>query len=73
MDDNTEITAARDGTVPQVRRRASISAVSEPSLISIGVSEIRSCELFLDPSVGQQLKCAALLGCGGCDNEWHCR
>ena len=38
MDDNAEIPAARDVMVPPVRRRASISAVSESSLISIGLS-----------------------------------
>jgi len=38
MDDSAEIPAARDGTVPPVRRRASISAVSEPSLILTGLS-----------------------------------
>ena len=38
MDDSAEIPAARDGTVPPVRRCTSISAVSEPSLILIGLS-----------------------------------
>jgi len=38
MDDSAEIPAARDGTVPPVRRRTSISAVSEPSLILVGLS-----------------------------------
>jgi len=38
MDDSAESPAACDDTVPPVRRRTSISAVSEPSLISIGLS-----------------------------------
>jgi len=38
MDDSAAIPAARDGTVPPVRHCALISAVSEPSLISIGLS-----------------------------------
>jgi len=38
MDDSAEIPAARDGTVSPVRRRTSISAVSEPSLLFKGLS-----------------------------------
>jgi len=38
MDDSAEFPSARDSTVPPVRRRASISTASEPSLISIELS-----------------------------------
>jgi len=79
IDDSTDISAARDGTTPLVRRCASTSrwdsaVVREPSFDLVGLRlGIRSRAWAVDPSLVQQLQCAELLGCGRCDEESHCR
>jgi hypothetical protein len=79
MDDSADIPVARDGTAPPVRRRASTSGwdsavVREPSFDLAGLRlGIRSRAWAVDLSVGQQLECAELLGCGRFDEESHCR